>query len=110
MAWPLLLSTCTALARLTAWEAIEMSVESLTAFGIGSRSFSPLARVPPRSGFGGSLAAHGPLAKAFFKVHQILEALKGTPRKRPGGGGPQEEPEEDSILKDPAFWMLLTIH
>lgn len=70
--------------RVSPWEAIEMSVESQTAFEIGSRSVAPFAWVPPR-GFGASLAALGPMATALLKVRQFLEALKGIPRKRRGG-------------------------
>jgi hypothetical protein len=79
-------------------KAIEMSVDSLTAFGI-ARSMAPLAWVPPR-GFGARLAALGPLATAFLNVRQLLEALKGTPRNGPMGGGPQESPEEDHLAAD----------
>src|ERR1700681_1382285 len=87
------------------WEAIEMSM-------IGSWSVASLSWAPPR-GFGASLAALGPIATAFLKVRQFFEALKGTPRNGPIGGGPQEQPEEcdfpaaDSIWNDPAFWILL---
>jgi hypothetical protein len=97
------------------WVAIEMSAESLTVLGIGSRLFSPIAWVPPRSGFSRGLAARGQLAMAFLKARQFLEALKGTPRKLPGSGGPQEPPEEDhpaadGIWNDPTFWVLLAMH
>jgi hypothetical protein len=94
-----------------------MSVGSLTALGIGSRLFSPLAWAPPRSGFSRGLVAREPLVMAFLKARQFLEALKGTPPKRPGSGGPQEPepPEEDhpaadSIWNDPTFWVLLAMH
>jgi hypothetical protein len=63
---------------------------------------------------GASPAARGPVAAALLKARQLFEALKGTPRKRPGGDGPQEPPEDqaaaDSIWDDPLLWMMLAMH
>jgi len=75
---------------------VEMSVKSL----------APLLWAPPQD------SAHGPVATAFLKVRQMLEALKGAPRIVPDGDDPQKPMEEDrvtveNILSDPAFWMFL---
>ena len=65
----------------------------------------------PRA-FGTGPAEIGPVASAFYWVRRCLEALKGTSRKLPSGGGPEEPLENDritieKILDDPAFWMML---
>jgi hypothetical protein len=78
-----------------------MSVKSQMAFGIAE----------PRD-VRTSPAEIGPVASAFLWVRQCLEALKGTPRKLPNGGGPEEPSEDDritirKILDDPAFWIML---
>ncbi len=87
-----------------------MSVKSQTVFETGSRPVASLVWVPPRR-LASSLAALGPIATAFLKVHQFLEALKAAPPDRPGGGCPQmqpeDHPEDGSIWNDPAFWMML---
>jgi hypothetical protein len=90
-----------------------MSANSPAAFGIAGGSGAPLALAPPR-GLGASLAALGPVAMALLRARRFLEALKGTPRKRPGGDGPREPPEDqpetDSIWDDPLLWMMLAMH
>jgi hypothetical protein len=90
-----------------------MSANSQTVFGTAGWSGAPLALVPPRD-LGTSPAALGPVAAALLKARQFFEALKGTPRKRPGGDGPQEPPEDqaaaDSIWDDPLLWMMLAMH
>ncbi len=74
-------------------------------------SAAPLAFRSPR-GLAASLAALGPLATARLRARQFLEALRGTHRKRPiGGGGPGKPPEADpsawSHWDEPALWMLM---
>ena len=70
------------------------------------KSLAPLSWAPPQD------SAQGPVATACLKVRQMLEALKGAPRIVHDGDDPQKPVEEDrvtveSILNDPAFWMLL---
>ena len=90
-----------------------MSANSQTAFGTAGWSGAALALVPPRD-LGTCPAARGPVAAALLKARQFFEALKGTPGKRSGGGGPQEPPEDpaaaDSIWDDPLLWMMLAMH
>jgi hypothetical protein len=90
-----------------------MSTNCQTVFGIAGGSAAPLALAPPR-GPGTRLAAFGPVATALLRARCFLEALKGTPRKRSGGDGPPEPPEDhpaaDSIWDDPLLWMMLAMH
>ena len=92
-----------------------MSANCQTACGIVGGAVTPLAAAPfalaPPRGFGARLAAFGPVATALRKARQFLEALRGFPRRRPGGGEPPEPPEDHqavaSIWDDPLPWMLM---
>lgn len=91
-----------------------MSAICQTASGWAGWSAAPLALKPPR-GLVESLAALGPVATARLRARQFLEALRGTHRKPPaGGGGPGEPPEIDPALycycDDPVLWMLIMWH
>ena len=70
----------------------------------------PLAfRAPPD--LRDSLRALGPVATARVK-QRFLDALRGTGRKRPAGGGGPDEPLEGggtawSHWDDPTLWILM---
>ena len=87
-----------------------MSVKSQTVIEVSSQSAAPFAWVPHRR-FVSSLDEVGLGATVFLKVRQFFKALKGIPRQLPGGGGPEEPPEDhtaaESIWNDPAFWIML---
>jgi hypothetical protein len=88
-----------------------MSAICQTASGWVKWSAAPLAFRPPR-GLAASLAALGPATAARLRARQLIDALRGPPKKRPAGsGGPGEPPETDPApyghWDDPALWMLM---
>ena len=88
-----------------------MSAICETASVLERESAAPLAFRQP-AGLGASLAALGPVATARLRARQFLDALRGTHKRRPtGGGGPGKPPETDPAPRDPwddpALWMLM---
>ena len=88
-----------------------MSAICQTASGFARWSTAPLAFRPPR-GLRVSLRALGPTVTARLRARQFIDALRGTQKKCPnGGGGPGEPPEADPTpynhWDDPALWMLM---